>query len=123
MENSIVNRSEASYRNSGVSEMLERLLAEYQDDVCRHLPEMRRSNRSMRSKASDGLLNIEFKFGAKPSPLPLKPEAPKTEKPTTLSDIILQPSHYLSRPESTILDDKSVFKSIMGHAAQMPPAI
>ena len=123
MEDSIVDRSEASYRNSGVSDTLEHLLAECQDDVCRHLPEMRRSNRSMRSKASDGRLNTEFKFGGKPSPPPPMPEVPKTEKPMTLSDIIPPPSHYLSRPESTILDDESVFKSIMGHASQMPPAI
>ena len=99
MEDSIVDSSEASYRNSGVSDTLEHLLAECQDDVCRHLPEMRRSNRSMRSKASDGRLNTEFKFGGKPSPPPPMPEVPKTEKPMTLSDIIPPPSHYLSRPE------------------------
>ena len=48
METSIVDSSEVSYRNSGVSDTLEHLLAECQDDVYRHLPEMRRSNRKFR---------------------------------------------------------------------------
>lgn len=118
-EENVENRMEPPYQNTGDSDTLEHLLAECQDDICRPYPEMRRSNDSMRSKASDGQLNTGFKFGGKLSVPPPVPE--QTEKPLTLSDIIPPPSHYLPRAGSMMLEDDSVFNSIMAHAAEMPP--
>ncbi|CAL1710495.1 unnamed protein product [Somion occarium] len=113
------NTMDASFRDSAVSDTLDHLLAECQEDFCRPYPEMKRSNGSMRSKASDGQLNIDFKFGGKLSVPPALPE--KEEKPLTLSDIIPPPSHYRSRSSSSILEDDSVLKSILAHVSEMPP--
>ncbi|KAI0794946.1 hypothetical protein C8Q75DRAFT_791510 [Abortiporus biennis] len=115
---------EVSYRDSQTEDTLDNLIAQCEDDVCRSYP-VRRSNSSMRSKASDGQLNTSFKFGGKAS-VPASIEEEEKEDswvpPLTLSDIIPPLSHTRqhSRSSSLIDEDSSVLKSIMAKAAEMP---
>ncbi|KAI0051553.1 hypothetical protein FA95DRAFT_1580533 [Auriscalpium vulgare] len=74
------------------------------------------------SQASDGQLNVNFKFGGMPSP-EIKEEV---RQALTLSDIIPPPAHIRSLSMSSLVEeDSSVLKSIMGHAvpAEEPPSL
>ena len=113
-----------SFCDSSASDTLEHILAEREDDLCRPYPEMRRSNPSMRSKASDGQLNVDFRFGGKfniPEPVPQIAE----RRPLTLSDILAPPSHVFSEATNheTVEEDSSVLQSIMAHASQVPQSV
>ncbi|KAI0077491.1 hypothetical protein K474DRAFT_1077009 [Panus rudis PR-1116 ss-1] len=117
-----------SYRNSAVSTAtLEHLLAECEEDMCLPLPDMRRNKSSVSSKASDGQLDVNFKFGGKPSVPPPLPENENEEqmKPLTLSDIIPPPTHhYRSHSASASLEEDSVMRSILAQAVDLEgPAI
>ncbi|EKM52947.1 uncharacterized protein PHACADRAFT_259113 [Phanerochaete carnosa HHB-10118-sp] len=105
-----------SCRDSATSDTLERLLAECEEDICRPYSMLRKSQSTMRSKASDGRLNTSFKFGGKPS-IPDSVEESAELKPLTLSDIIPPASHARSPSQSSLMEgDSSVLKSILGNA-------
>ncbi|TCD61190.1 hypothetical protein EIP91_008796, partial [Steccherinum ochraceum] len=102
---------------------LEQLLAECDEDnedMCLPYPEMKKSIGSMRSKASDGQLNTSFRFGGRPS-IPDLVEEAQEEKPLTLSDILPPVGHHSrsGSSSSNLLEDSSVLKSIMAHAADV----
>ncbi|KAH8096901.1 hypothetical protein BXZ70DRAFT_895536 [Cristinia sonorae] len=110
---------------------LDQLLAECHedvdedDDMCMsYNPQAKRSNGSMRSKASDGQLNTSFRFGGRPSIPPSVVEEAE-EKPLTLSDIIPpvghhSRSHSSASSTSNLLEDISVLNSIMAHVTSIP---
>ncbi|KZT71092.1 hypothetical protein DAEQUDRAFT_136451 [Daedalea quercina L-15889] len=108
--------SEALYRDSYASDDIQFDMVAGADDECRVYPVNKRSG-SMRSKASDGQLNIDFKFGGKPT-VPSTVEE-RSEHPLTLSDIIPPLTRSASR-SSVIEEDSSVLKSIMAKAAEPP---
>ncbi|KAL6299475.1 hypothetical protein BKA93DRAFT_870647 [Sparassis latifolia] len=94
---------------------------DHAEDHCRAYPELRKSI-SMRSKASDGQLNVDFKFGGKPD-IPDTLEE-RSERPLTLSDIIPPPEvAYCLSQTSLIEEDSSVLKSIMAQASDLPPPV
>ena len=70
------------------------------------------------SKASEGRLNMDFKFGGKP--LDAETNSP-VERPLTLSDIIPPPSHHTRNQsvQSITDEDNSVMKSIMAKAIEL----
>ncbi|EMD32355.1 hypothetical protein CERSUDRAFT_108803 [Gelatoporia subvermispora B] len=93
------------------------------DDDCRVYTKAAISPRSVKSKASDGRLNVDFRFGGKPAHMgmSLEPPAEIHEKPLTLSDIIPPLSHNRSLSDSSLLESDSVLKSIMAKASEFPP--
>lgn len=106
------------------SDTLEQLLGQCDDDVCRPYPAMKKSNPSMRSKASDGRLNTSFRFGGTPRvPVPVLPQTQQAQPiPTiTLSDIIPppSPSRTPSLASSDEEDESAVLKSILAHATEL----
>ncbi|PSS31100.1 hypothetical protein PHLCEN_2v2356 [Hermanssonia centrifuga] len=122
---------EESYRDSAVlSDTLDHLMAECEEDFCMPYLGMRQhlslSPGSVRSKASDGQLNTSFRFGGKPrrsvpESVLEEPEAgEEKERPLlTLSDIIPPFSHSRSQQSVSSVSlegDSSVFKSIFAQA-------
>ncbi|KAI0938313.1 hypothetical protein AcV5_000019 [Taiwanofungus camphoratus] len=107
--------------DSGVSKDFRFFMDEGTEDECRVYPASTRSG-SMRSKASDGQLNVDFKFGGKPS-VPETVEE-RQAKPMTLSDIIPPLSHIRSPSQpSDVEEDSSVLRSIMAKASEIAPAV
>ncbi|KAH9923820.1 uncharacterized protein B0H18DRAFT_1105173 [Fomitopsis serialis] len=104
---------DALYRDSYASDDIQFDMVAGVDDECRVYPVTKRSG-SMRSKASDGQLNVDFKFGGKLA-VPSTVEE-KSERPLTLSDIIPPLTHSASR--SSVVEEDSVLKSIMAKAAE-----
>ncbi|KAH9837979.1 uncharacterized protein C8Q71DRAFT_898946 [Rhodofomes roseus] len=102
------------YRDSYASDDIQFDMVTGVDDECRVYPVTKRSG-SMRTMASDGQLNVDFKFGGKPT-VPSTVEE-KSERPLTLSDIIPPLTHSASR-SSLVEEDSSVLKSIMAQAAE-----
>ncbi|TDL15217.1 hypothetical protein BD410DRAFT_845383 [Rickenella mellea] len=82
--------------------------------------------RSVGSKASDGQLNKDFRFGGKPAQkAELKPVDEQPAKPLTLSDIIPPPSHPSRSPSmsfSMLEEDSSILKSIYAKATELQAA-
>lgn len=79
--------------------------------------------RTVPSKASDGRLNREFKFGGKPLQTEVSELDESEEKPLTLSDIIPPTSHHSrnqSASSSSLAEDGSVLKSIYAKATEIP---
>lgn len=107
---------DALYRESYASDDIQFDMVTGMDDECRIYPVTKRSG-SMRSKASDGQLNVDFRFGGRPV-VPATVEE-KSERPLTLSDIIPPLSHPPSR-SSMVEEDSSVLKSIMAKADEAP---
>lgn len=114
-----------SLRNSAFSDTVDFQLDGSADDECRSYPELRHSE-SVRSRPSDGQLNVDFKFGGKPPPMETVSET--QSRPLSLSDIIPPLSHSRSlhsrsnSQASGIEEDSSVLKSIMAKASEMPPS-
>lgn len=104
------------YRDSCVSDDVQFDMVTGMDDECRVYPVTKRSG-SMRSKASDGQLNVDFKFGGKLA-VPATVEE-NSERPLTLSDIIPPLSHSPSC-SSMVEEDSSLLKSIMAKAEEAP---
>ncbi|EED82544.1 predicted protein [Postia placenta Mad-698-R] len=118
------NSCDPMYTNSCLSEEVSFALDETGEDMCRVYPTNKRSG-SMRSKASDGQLNVDFKFGGIPT-FPSTVEEQEPERALTLSDIIPPPSHIRSTSQSYVAEeDSSVLKSIMAKAVEvdMPPPV
>lgn len=118
------NSCDPMYTNSCLSEEVSFALDETGEDMCRVYPTNKRSG-SMRSKASDGQLNVDFKFGGIPT-FPSTVEEQEPERALTLSDIIPPPSHFRSTSQSYVAEeDSSVLKSIMAKAVEvdMPPPV
>ncbi|OCH91742.1 hypothetical protein OBBRIDRAFT_833966 [Obba rivulosa] len=93
------------------------------DDECKVYTKPVASPGSMRSKASDGQLNVDFKFGGKPTiaQTVLDSSSELEERPLTLSDIIPPLSHTRTLFEWSAIEDDSVLKSIMAKASDLPP--
>ncbi|CCM05311.1 uncharacterized protein FIBRA_07525 [Fibroporia radiculosa] len=111
------NSSNPMYRDSCVSEDMPFALHEStEEDECRIYPISKRSG-SMCSKASDGQLNVDFKFGGIPQTV-----EEVQEKPLTLTDIIPPLFHARSTSRSSIIEeDSSVLKSILAKAVDVSP--
>ncbi|TDL25257.1 hypothetical protein BD410DRAFT_837468 [Rickenella mellea] len=82
---------------------------------------------SVGSKASDGQVNLDFKFGGKLAQIAeLKPvEEQPPAKPQTLSDIIPPPAHPSCGPSmsfSMLEEDSSILKSICAKATAQQAA-
>ncbi|EIN05384.1 hypothetical protein PUNSTDRAFT_127845 [Punctularia strigosozonata HHB-11173 SS5] len=116
---------DSSVDQSAVFSELEGLVVEA--ELPNPLPsmEMTRSQSSLRSRPSDGQLDVNFKFGgmssgSSPSSIPEKPSRP--DRPLTLSDIIPPPSHVRALSTSVIEEDSEVLKSIFAKAAEVDAA-
>ncbi|KAF7437378.1 hypothetical protein PC9H_004217 [Pleurotus ostreatus] len=82
------------------------------------IPHPRRFTSSTGSRPSIGQLNVDFKFGGRPTPQPAEPRL------LTLSDIIPSPAHQRKLSNSSFsTEDDSVLHSILAKASDLPVSI
>lgn len=82
------------------------------------IPHPRRFTSSTGSRPSIGHLNVDFKFGGRPTTQPAEP------RPLTLSDIIPLPAHQRKLSNSSFsVEDDSVLHSILVKASDLPVSI
>jgi len=82
------------------------------------IPHPRRFTSSTGSRPSVGQLNVDFKFGGRPTTQPAEP------RPLTLSDIIPSPAHQRKLSNSSFsVEDDSVLHSILAKASDLPVSI